>query len=660
MNMPMRLSGYIFLLVLYACSFSQKIKDGEMAFERKQYAVAINLLEEEYLKKNINEGQKARKAWLLGQSYLKVLDYEDARDWFKKSSNHGYGVEALSAYARTSKILEDYETAIEAYQNIGNLTGRKQETDRDVMLCRQAIEYKRKTPEYEVERIYENSSVADYSPVIYDGQYLVFTSERKEVTGKDVYNWTGERFSDIFIMMKGGSEVRKFDSAINTKANEGTPWFTKDMQTIYFTRCFNEGNGDDYCKLMYSTQDFGLWSEPEVLPFIQDKINYGHPTLIEKDSVLVFVADIEQPGGTTDLYYSELGVDGTWSFPEKLPTSINTQGNEKFPTADGDTLYFSSDYLPGMGGYDIFKTFLRKDGTWSIPINMGYPINSGGDDFSYVVDYNPKPRPNVIRQGFFSSSRKGSGKDDIFRFYMKAIPKEPEPVKVEDKKTLFVTVKTFTPSYNIADDPNSGVKGRLPLGQTFIKIMDEVSGQKVTEAYADNNGFYYAEIPIGKKLKIIAAKLEYLNASTTTNTENVIFAVGENAKTINLELVLDKIYTDKEINLDNIYYDYDKWDIKDEAKPTLNTLVNLLKDNPQIKIQLSSHTDCRGDDQYNMDLSQKRAQSAVDYLVLNGIPSEKLIAKGYGESQLVETCVCEQCNEVQHQKNRRTTFKILK
>jgi outer membrane protein OmpA-like peptidoglycan-associated protein len=655
-----RIVGYCVFLTIISCSFSQKIKDGEMAFERKQYAVALELLEEEY-EKTKNEAQKARKAWLLGQSLMKLLEYEDAKSWYNKAIIHGYGVEALASFARVSKLLEDYEGAIDAYQKIGNITGRKQETDRDILLCRQALDYKARAPEYEVERIFENSSVSDYSPVIYDEQYLLFTSERKEVTGKDVYNWTGERFSDIFIMMKNGSDVKRFDSAINTTGNEGTPWFSSDMSTIYFTRCVGNGNGDDFCKLMVSKQDFGLWTEPEELPFIQDKINYGHPTLIENDSVLVFVADIEQPGGTSDLYYTELTEDGMWTVPEKFPSSINSQGNEKFPTGDKDTLYFSSDYLPGMGGYDIFKTFLRKDGTWSVPINMGYPINSGGDDFSFIVDYKAKPKPNVIKQGFFSSSRKGSGKDDIFRFYMKAPPKDILPnTETEIKRDLFVTVKTFTPQFSIADDPNSPVVGRLPLGQTFIKIIDEVTGVKVAESYTDNNGFFYVEIPMGKKLKIVGAKLEYLNASNTINTENLVFTKDEKSKTINVELVLDKIYTDKEITLNNIYYDYDKWDIKDEAKPTLDLLVKLLNDNPQINIQLSSHTDCRGEEQYNTDLSQKRAQSAIEYLMSKGIPAARLVAKGYGETQLVDTCNCEQCDEAQHQKNRRTTFKVLK
>ena len=145
-----------------------------------------------------------------------------------------------------------------------------------------------------------------------------------------------------------------------------------------------------------------------------------------------------------------------------------------------------------------------------------------------------------------------------------------------------------------------------------------------------------------------------------TDTRNINFENGETSKTINVELILDKIYTDQEINLKNIYYDYDKWNIKDEAKPTLDELTKILQDNPQINIQLSSHTDCRGTDEYNLELSQKRAQSVVEYLIYKGIDSTRLIAAGYGEKQLIDLCKCENCTEIQHQTNRRTTFKILK
>lgn len=649
----------IIVLTIFSCTFSKKIKDGETAYERKQYAVAATLLNDEYQKAN-SEQQRARKAWLLANAYHKLLEYEDATVWMKKAVSHNYGAEALSALGRLQKLTEDYNGAIDTYQKLATSTGKKLESDRDIQICKQALEYKTRKPEYQVERIFENSSVSDYAPTLFEQQYLLFSSERKEATGKDIYNWTGEHFSDLFIALKSGSEVKRFDSAINTPANEGGAWFTSDMQTIYFTRCYSFGSGDDFCKILASDRIDGVWSDPEAMPFTQDKVNYGQPTLIENDSVLVFSSDLEEPGGTTDLYYAVLGEDGNWSQPEKLPATINSQGNEKFPTGDGDTLYFSSDYWPGMGGFDIFKTYLRNDGSWSVPYNMGYPINSGGDDFSFIVDYNAKPKNGIVQQGYFSSSRVGSGKDDIFRFSkLKVESIVPEVVSPEVKKTIFLTVATFTNEFNISDDPNSGVKSKTKLGETLIKILD-ASGNKISDAYSDGNGFYYTEIPKEKELQIIAAKLGYLNTTAVVTTKNVVFEGQENSKTINIDLILDKIYTDREINLENIYYDYDKWDIKAEAKPTLDALLKILKDNPQIKVQLSSHTDCRGDDIYNMELSQKRAQSVVDYLTINGIKAERLVAKGYGESQLINGCNCDECTEKEHLSNRRTTFKIVK
>ena len=654
----MKLSFYMFILILLSCSFAQKIKDSEMAFEMKQYAVAIDFVANEYPKAK-SDLQKGRKAWIAGQSNIKLLEYNEAESWLQKSVDHGYGPDAIMALARIQKINEKYQAAIESFKKLTDNPALRQEAEREILMCKQAESYKAMMPEYRVERILENSSVADYGPSLYENQFLVFTSERKDATGSDIYKWTGERFSDLYIMQKSGTgEVRKFDSAINTTDNEGTPWFSRDMQVLYFTRCVNSGSGDDYCKLMISRRTDGIWEEPEELPFIKDKINYGQPTLIENDSVLVFSADIEQPGGTRDLYYAVLSPDGSWSVPEKLPATINSMGNEKFPTGDKDTLYFSSDHWPGMGGFDIFKTYLRKDGTWTIPFNLGSPINSGGDDFSFIVDYNAKFGANIKQQGYFSSSRSGSGKDDIFKFYKLDLPKEKTDT-LEKTKNLFLTVMTRKNMFNIQDDPNSGIKSKAPLGQCLIKITDE-NGTKIKDGYSDNNGFFYCEIPIGKKLTILGAKLEYLNATLEIQTNNIRFAEKEFSKTINTELILDKIYTDREINLENIYYDYDKWDIRPEAKPTLDQLAKILNDNPQIEIQLSSHTDCRGEELYNTELSQKRAQAAIDYLIAEDIDSRRLIAKGFGETQPVVACPCDQCTDAQHQTNRRTTFKVLK
>ena len=642
---------------LLSCSFTQNVKTGELAYERKQYATAIDLLEKEYPKTG-SKSQKSRKAFLLGQSYLKILDYKEAKQWFQIAVQGDYGVEALTMYAKVLKHLEEYEEAIEVYRQIAATTQRKQELDREISICRFAQELRDKPKAYKINRLNQNTTVSEYAPVMYDNQFLVFTSERKEATGSGVYKWTGEKFSDLFVMFKSGSEVRSFDPVINSGANEGAACFTSDMNTIYFTRCDHENEGDAYCKLMVSYKTDGSWSEPEVIPFVIDKINYGQPALFEQEQVLIFVADIEAPGGTSDLYYVEIEGKGMYSQPEKLPNYINSQGNEKFPVTDGDTLYFSSDFWPGMGGYDIFKVYLNADGTWSQPENMGYPVNSGGDDFSFVIDKQAKAKPNVIREGFLVSSRQGSGKDDIYTFQELAV-KAPTPEPVITKKSVFITVNTYTPEYNTPDDPNSGIASDKPLGNCLINISDE-AGNRLVSNNTDGNGFFVAEVAADKAFRLVAAKAGYLNGVLEFNTMNLAFDTLTNTTTLNLSVILNKIYEDKEIILNNIYYDYDKWDIKAEAKPALDYLAGLMRDNPQIKIQLSSHTDCRGDDAYNMELSQKRAQSVVDFLISKDVNADRLIPKGYGESMLLETCICEQCTERQHQVNRRTTFKIVR
>lgn len=654
--MKLAIFNFFLFVTCVSCSFSQKIKDGEMAYERKQFSVASDLLSEEF-ENTKNQSAKARKAFLLGKSLIKLQEYNEAIIWFKKAVELNFGPEAIGNLASTYKSIENYDLAIVQYEKLKEITGRIQENDREILVCKQAKLTKNGTKEYFVDKIFENTTTSDYAPVLYDDNFIIFTSERKEASG-GIYNWTGEKYSDLFIMLKTGSDVRRFDSALNTGQNEGSSWFTRDNNTMYFTRCYNFTNGDDFCKIMTSERINGIWSDPEVLPFIQEKINYGQPTLIENDSVLVFTADIVEPGGPTDLYYAELFSDGTWSQPDKLPSSINTQGNEKFPTGDRDTLYFSSDYLPGLGGYDIYKTYLKNDGSWSFPINMGYGINSGGDDFSFIVDYGARKLEGIEQVGYFVSNRRGETKDDIYRFEKHTVVKKPQDTIKEVTKNVYLTVKTFFNTFQETDNPNSALTGRSPFANVFVKVVNE-QNQKIFEGYTDKNGFLLTEIPKDNQFTITASKVGYLNSTKKISSKNIIFPKGENTFTINTELVLDKIFADQEINLANIYYDFDKWDITNASKPTLDALAKILEDNPQINIQLSSHTDCRGEDDYNQDLSQKRAQSVVDYLITAKIAPSRLIAKGYGESSLIETCACATCTEEQHQINRRTTFKIL-
>jgi peptidoglycan-associated lipoprotein len=652
------LGVFLVMISLSSCSFNQKIKSGEMAYERKQYSVAVDLLTKEF-EDSRDPVRRARLSFLLGKSSTQLLRYKDAEYWFLRSNEiDDASPSTLIALGNSQKSLEKYTDAVKTFSKLAANVAYKQEAQREILICRQSIEALSQPKEYIVERLKNNSLVSEFSPAIYDRDFLVFTSENSQATGKSTYEWTGERYSDIFVMPKTGDEVRRFDSAINTPKNEGAACFSGDMQTMYFNRCFSFLDGDEHCKLMVSQRTNDVWSVPQVLPFVRDGYQYKHPALIENDSVLVFSSDLVEAGGQMDLFYSVLDIDGSWSEPSAFPNIINTVGNELFPVGDRDTLYFSSDYLPSLGGFDIYKTYLKNNQTWSSPLQMPAPINSGGDDFSFVVDRSEKLL-GVVQSGYFSSSRNGVGKDDIFRFSKLAptIPKEKTTKADTFIQVFYLVVSTKTRDFISPNDPNSGFLKNVVLPSTFLKIL-AADGSKINEGISGANGVYIYEVPSLQNMRIIGSKPGFLNQEIKFDISQISFAKDEKTVTINLEIVLEKIFENMEVNIPDIYYEYDKWDIKTESLPILDKLCAVIIANPQVDIELFSHTDCRGDDKYNDELSQRRAQSVVSYLTSKGINLSRLKATGMGERALVELCDCLDCTEDQHQTNRRTSFKI--
>jgi outer membrane protein OmpA-like peptidoglycan-associated protein len=316
-----------------------------------------------------------------------------------------------------------------------------------------------------------------------------------------------------------------------------------------------------------------------------------------------------------------------------------------------------------MGGLDVFKTVKMGNGTWSQPQNLRAPINSGADDFSFVVD--EKNQNGALQNGFFTSNRKGGqGGDDIYAFKKITLP--PLPVDTIKKNTSenpkSITYKLLLEGYVLekiyaqSDNPNSKVVARKGIPNSVIAIN---IGKETKKIVSNEEGFFSLEALENTDYQFVASKENYLNNSTTFSTKGIAKDANNPTQKFEVEIVLDKIYKNKEITLENIYYDYDKWDIRNDAQPTLNQLAQTLVENPSIKIQLNSHTDCRGNDQYNEELSQRRAQAAVDYLISKGIASNRLTAKGYGETAPAVLCQCNKCSEDEHQANRRTTFKIV-
>jgi len=658
--------AYIFTILVFAsCVSSYQIKTGQDAYDLRQYAKAIPLFTQEFDSVN-DKDQKGRLAFLLAKSYERLNDDTNSLKWYEKAIQYDLGTDVYKNLADAYKRNELYDRAIKTYQIWEQEGGSFQESRLQIDICEKAKLWKVADKSIVVEQLKLNSPAAEYAPVLYDGTYIVFSSDRPGSTGNSIYEWTGSQFSDLYISSKNGADPILFDDIINTEHNEGVACFNKDFTEIIFTRCYTE-IGDDYCRLMWSIREGSGWSEARELFTMLPEINYGHPTLVEDDNVLVFSSNNPAGYGEYDLYYS-VREEGGWSEPDLMPESINTIGNEKFPRSEGDTLYFSSDYLPGLGGLDIFKTYLGADGKWSVPENLKAPINSGSDDFSLVIDRsdNQSARNTVTLAGYFSSSRAGTGSDDIYKFskYQLDEPEkedvaaEEEPEEdlsnLDEKKAIFLSIRVVTKDYADEQDPNSGIVGKTALPNTPVKIQTE-SGVKTLNT--DSNGRIVIDAEYATSYKISAGKEGFLSGSRDFISPKKADLSG--SETYNIEVALDKIFYNKEIVLQDIFYDLNKWFIRDDAKPSLDSLSILMTDNPDISILLASHTDCRGRPEFNMELSDRRAQSAVEYLRTKGISDSRLAYKGYGESKLQIDCVCTLCTEEQHQSNRRTTFTIL-
>lgn len=637
-----------------------------MAFDRKQYAVAIPMLKKEY-NKSKSRIAKGKLALMIGESYRRTNQSPSAIEWYLTAYDSGAGEEALKQYAYALKRNGQYKKAKEAFKNLGIEIGSPYEYRREIQACDLAIGWigeDKAQQEYRVSPAPFNSTDSEYAPTIYSDEQLLFTSDRNTATGEETYNWTGNAFSDIFQVNLNSNEIENFSSVINSANNEGTVAFNANFTQLYFSRCYTEEKrGDNYCKLMVTTREGDAWTIPQPLSFVEEKVNYGHPALSADGQTMYFSSDHPDGWGGYDIYYVEHSLDG-WGEPKLMGRDINTQGDEKFPSVDQDTFYFSSDYHAGLGGLDIFRIYKMKNGRWSSPQNLKPPVNSSEDDFGFVVNSMAKNRKGVLESGFFSSSRQdGMGGDDIYQ-YEKIVPPPPPPVidTLETEKPkpivykMLLDVYVLEKIYKIPGNPNSEVLGRRPLGEASL----DVNFGKEKKTYpVGPDGLVQIELDEEMDYRFFASKNEYLNNTGNFSTKGIGKDPANPIKKFELEIELDKIFRNTEINLDNIYYDFDDWAIRPDAEPTLNQLATTLAQNPNIRIQLASHTDCRGRTAYNETLSQKRAQAAVDFLITKGIAGDRLTAKGYGENAPAVECNCTLCAEEEHQANRRTTFKVI-
>ena len=628
-----------------------QVKDGSTARTLFRYSQSIEFLQKEY--NSEHDPIKQQKTALdLADSYRHFNDYISAEKWYKQAIGLNAGEQALYQLGMMQKQQEKYEEALKTfdqYQRIANtgFDGRRQATQ-----CREALDWKKSFTRIQVRNLEAlNTPYLDYTLVPFKQQF-VLTSSRDQALGNNRDEWTGEKFTDLFVADKTGekfSAAVNFGLPVNTAFHESSATFSSDYKEMYFVRSVaDEQRTNQYAHIYYSAFNNEHWTEPLKIDPFADTVNVRDP-LLSKDGKFLYVsADAPSGFGETDLYIIAKNDTG-WGNAQNLGGSINTPYSERFPWLDEKgNLYFSSNGLPGMGGLDIFKANRTKTG-YKDPVNLKSPINSGADDFGFSIDkYKPKDADDtILYAGYFSSNRTGGkGADDIYRFEEKWM-------------NLFVLRgKVVEKDFENPENPDSKVLGLKNLAKVKVELKS-TNDKVIATATTDTAGKFAFKLEAETDYKLTASKGGYFsnNATVTTkgkrNQDSTIIRIYT-------QIELEKIFTQKMLVIPNIYYDYDKATLRPESKLVLDSITIFFKENPDLKIELGSHTDSRGSDAYNLKLSQARAQSAVDYLISKGVPAETLQAKGYGETKLVNNCGNGiNCSEEDHQKNRRTTFRVI-
>ena len=498
---------------------------------------------------------------------------------------------------------------------------------------------------YTIENAGINSKYSDYGSAIVDNK-LIFTSARDTGgVGQRKHAWTGEHFTNLYAAGVNGelipSNPVRYDANVNSKFHEATPVFTKDGNTMYFTRNNyldgkkgKDANKVTLLKIYKATLVNNRWTNVTELPFNSNNFSTAHPALSPDEQTLYFVSDRPGTIGQSDLYKVAINSNGTYGEPINLGVEINTEGRETFPFVTKDNqLYFASDGHPGLGGLDVFTTKINNDGSFGEVENDGAEVNSPKDDFGYYRD-------SEINKGFFSSNRDGGlGSDDIYRFTSKDKCKQILKGIVTDSAT-----------------------GETLAGVQLILLNKQY--KVIAETTSDALGYYAFDVNCRKTYHIRANKKDYTSKETKLRTPEV---TGETKLDIQLESTICRVAVGDDLGkcfgIKMIYFDLDKSNIRKEAALDLAKILDVLIQNPTIKLDIRSHTDCRQTAKYNMALSDRRAKATIAWLVSKGIDSSRLTGRGYGESQLINDCGCEptnasNCTEEQHQMNRRSEFII--
>lgn len=623
---------HIILLIFSLPIWSQKtVKKGNEQFNQLAYSEAIISLEKAVEKGLGNPSIYAQ----LAESYYANADYKKAAQWFLRLEKTRVKLEPLQ-YFKLSQSLISIGNYQEAAKKIAHIP---QYASLDIQKSLKNIE--KNSGRFQIKLASFNSESADFCPAFYK-EKIVFTSSRDTGAAfKRKHSWTNESFTDLYIVQPDSIDLKpiKFSKKVNTKWNESSAVFTKDGNTMYFTRNnFHQGKkGVDtdqttLLKIYKAVKTDKEWHVEGALPFCKDDFNVAHPALSFDEKTLFFASDMPGGFGQSDLYKVIINEDGTFGIPENLGAEINTLGRETFPfVTKNNELYFASDGHENLGGLDVFISNMVDNKTFSRPQNVGEPINSRADDFGFIINVENKT-------GYFTSNRSAKSiKDNIYSF----------------KELTVLPCETIVVGKVLSDENDQ------PLENVRIVVLDE--NQKILfETLSDQNGAYNFKINCNQKVVIQFFSPDFEEYKMSVD--------GKFKETINLpQINLQKIKPQfklgddlgKKLQLLPIYFDLGKANIREDAALELQKVKAVLNQYPNINIEVRSHTDSRDTFKNNQKLSSKRAESTVKWFIDNGIDAQRVKGVGYGETQLINHCADNvNCSEQEHQLNRRSEFII--
>ena len=714
----MRITLFIFISILTNGAFGQlKAKLADEHYRKMEYSLCVNMYNElaaKSIKNNSTADSEIEYIRRAAVSNFLLFRMSESCNYFTilKEKNRlteqdrEYFIRALmysEDYDKAKSIIHESKTLHPKNVYFANLSAdepRFQELFEDSSF-------------YRIADAGFNSGMGDFAPAFSKSGLVYATKSQNTRAIHPSYGWDNDYYINLnevrFVNDSTFSKPSLLKQNFLSKAHDGPVSFSADGNRMAITKnTIGSKKGKEVVVLSIYFSDLinGEWSDLKPFKYNDPEFNMGHAVFAENDQALYFVSDKEGGYGKTDIYVSRLK-NGEWSEPVNLGPSINTSQDELFPFVNGPNLYFASNGHFGLGGLDIFEIDLTKSGT---PKNLGYPINSSHDDFGYISD-------STTLRGYFSSNR-GDNTDRIMRFRKRPVKvgltgvvyakyKENEPVP---NQTIYIQNKftkeidslvsnefgQFNSAIKLNEDyriytakeefvliqegfvSTQGIKRdtvfycELALKPTTIQVhlrvveqrtgkviplattsVTDYSINKDTTMMTNENGMVTLKVERNKSYWAHAAKKGYTDDNVAFNSAN------ENDKVIDLELRLPPIVKGDRFKLENIFYDLNKSTLRPESKIALDKLADFILKN-DLRIELSAHTDARGSDAYNLKLSQARAQSCVDYLISKGVKKSNIIAKGYGETQLLNKCKNNvTCPEDMHQENRRTEVKIL-